>query len=108
MEIIRGRKEGTDRLPLFSDSDLPRKQRPFRRGGHQYSLVSLSSSASENTGPSLQTYFPPTLQRPHFITNLFTPGGTNANNGEFAGMNDFEVVAYFAVIPETGQDKRKD
>jgi hypothetical protein len=25
----------------------------------QYSLVSLSSSASEKTGPSLQTYFPP-------------------------------------------------
>lgn len=34
-------------------------------GGDQYSLVSLSSSASEKTGPSLQTYFSPTLQRPH-------------------------------------------
>src|SRR3989339_2027131 len=50
---------------FFSITDLPRKQRPFRREGNQYSLVSLSSSASEKTGPSLQTYFSPTLQRPH-------------------------------------------
>jgi hypothetical protein len=32
---------------------------------NQYSFVSLSSSAKEKTGPSLQTYFSPTLQRPH-------------------------------------------
>ena len=27
---------------------------------------------------------------------------------EFAGINDFEVVARLVVIPETGQDERKD
>jgi hypothetical protein len=27
---------------------------------------------------------------------------------EFAGMNDFEVVAYLVVIPETGQDEQED
>lgn len=32
--------------------------------------------------------------------SLFAPGGTHAHKGEFAGMNDFEVVAYIAILPE--------
>ncbi len=32
--------------------------------------------------------------------SLFTPGGTHAKKGEFAGMNDFEVVMYLAILPE--------
>ncbi|MBP3955045.1 DEAD/DEAH box helicase family protein [Gemmata sp. G18] len=31
--------------------------------------------------------------------SLFMPGGTHAHKGEFAGMNDFEVVAYVAILP---------
>jgi hypothetical protein len=31
---------------------------------------------------------------------LFTPGGTHALAGEFAGIADFEVVAWLAVLPE--------
>jgi len=39
------------------------------------------------------------------IASLFTPGGTHAGKGEFAGMNDFEVVAYLVVLPEITKDK---
>jgi hypothetical protein len=34
------------------------------------------------------------------IASLFTPGGTHALKGEFAGINDFEVVAYLVVLPD--------
>lgn len=33
------------------------------------------------------------------VASLFTPGGTHAMRGEFAGMNDFEVLAYLVVLP---------
>jgi hypothetical protein len=36
------------------------------------------------------------------VASLFTPGGTHALKGEFAGMNDFEVVAFLVVLPEEG------
>jgi len=40
------------------------------------------------------------------VASLFSPGGTHAMKGEFAGSNDFEVVAYLVVLPgkdgETG------
>jgi SNF2 family DNA or RNA helicase len=34
------------------------------------------------------------------VASLFTPGGTHAMKGEFQGINDFEVVAFLAVLPE--------
>ena len=34
------------------------------------------------------------------VASLFTPGGTHALKGEFAGTNDFEVVSYLIVLPE--------
>ena len=34
------------------------------------------------------------------IASLFSPGGTHALKGEFAGSNDFEVVAYMVILPE--------
>lgn len=34
------------------------------------------------------------------ISSLFTPGGTHAMKGEFAGINDFEVVAFLVVLAE--------
>ncbi|MEE9394838.1 MAG: helicase-related protein [Planctomycetota bacterium] len=34
------------------------------------------------------------------ISSLFTPGGTHAMKGEFAGNDDFEVAAFFVVLPE--------
>ena len=34
------------------------------------------------------------------VASLFSPGGTHAIKGEFAGSNDFEVVAFLAVLPE--------
>jgi hypothetical protein len=33
------------------------------------------------------------------VASLFSPGGTHAVKGEFAGSNDFEVVAYLVVLP---------
>ncbi len=32
------------------------------------------------------------------VASLFTPGGTHAGKGEFAGMNDFEVVAFLVIL----------
>ena len=32
------------------------------------------------------------------VASLFTPGGTHAIKGEFAGINDFEVVAFLVVL----------
>jgi SNF2 family DNA or RNA helicase len=36
------------------------------------------------------------------VASLFSPGGTHAMKGEFAGINDFEVVAFLTVLPEKG------
>ena len=33
------------------------------------------------------------------VASLFSPGGTHALKGEFAGINDFEVVAFLVVLP---------
>ena len=33
------------------------------------------------------------------VASLFTPGGTHAMKGEFAGINDFEVSAFLVVLP---------
>jgi hypothetical protein len=33
------------------------------------------------------------------VASLFIPGGTHAMKGEFAGINDFEVLAYLVVLP---------
>ena len=35
------------------------------------------------------------------VASLFSPGGTHAIKGEFPGINDFEVVAYLVVLPES-------
>lgn len=34
------------------------------------------------------------------VASLFTPGGTHALAGEFAGIDDFEVVAYLVILPD--------
>lgn len=33
------------------------------------------------------------------VASLFTPGGTHAMKGEFAGANDFEVLAFMVILP---------
>jgi hypothetical protein len=37
------------------------------------------------------------------VASLFSPGGTYAAPGEFAGMDDFEVVAFLVVLPGEGR-----
>ncbi len=34
------------------------------------------------------------------LASLFSPGGTHAMKGEFAGIHDFEVIAFLVVLPE--------
>ena len=34
------------------------------------------------------------------VASLFSPGGTHAMAGEFAGIDDFEVLAFLVVLPE--------
>lgn len=34
------------------------------------------------------------------VSSLFSPGGTHALAGEFAGMDDFEVVAFLVIMSE--------
>ncbi len=34
------------------------------------------------------------------VASLFSPGGTHAMKGEFAGINDFEVVAFLVILPD--------
>lgn len=36
------------------------------------------------------------------VASLFSPGGTHALKGEFAGISDFEVVAFVVILPEEG------
>ena len=33
------------------------------------------------------------------VASLFSPGGTHALHGEFAGMGDFEVIAWLGILP---------
>ncbi|MBQ1557492.1 MAG: SWF/SNF helicase family protein, partial [Pseudomonas sp.] len=39
------------------------------------------------------------------VASLFSPGGTHAMKGEFAGSNDFEVLAYMVILPGTGEEQ---
>ncbi|MBU6260041.1 MAG: helicase, partial [Burkholderiales bacterium] len=38
------------------------------------------------------------------VASLFSPGGTHALKGEFAGASDFEVLAYLVVLPAAAGD----
>lgn len=33
------------------------------------------------------------------VASLFSPGGTHAMRGEFAGSGDFEILAFLVVLP---------
>lgn len=37
------------------------------------------------------------------VESLFTPGGTHALRGEFAGIDDFEVVAFLVVLSDNAE-----
>lgn len=41
------------------------------------------------------------------VASLFTPGGTHAMKGEFQGINDFEVVAFLAVLPHASAGRTR-
>ena len=39
------------------------------------------------------------------VASLFSPGGTHAMKGEFAGSNDFEVLAYMVILPSADEEQ---
>lgn len=39
------------------------------------------------------------------VASLFSPGGTHAMKGEFAGASDFEVLAYMVILPGAGEEQ---
>ena len=41
-------------------------------------------------------------QEERAVASLFSPGGTHAIKGEFAGSGDFEVVTFLIVLPQNG------
>ena len=51
----------------------------------------LSSAVASIVGKSAQ----------RAVESLFTPGGTHAGKGDFAGNEDFEVVAFLVVLSES-------
>jgi hypothetical protein len=42
------------------------------------------------------------------VASLFKPGGTEARKDEFAGTDDFEVVAYLVILPPEGSSTRQE
>lgn len=96
-------KQILDRLRrLCAGRDLPDAEAVERfekqtRGGEDMSTIQklLATAVASVAGKSQE----------RAVASLFSPGGTHASKGEFAGMNDFEVVAYLVVLPpvqETG------
>lgn len=96
-------KQILDRLRrLCVGRELPDAQAVERfekqtRGGEDMSTIQklLATAVASVAGKSQE----------RAVASLFSPGGTHASKGEFAGMNDFEVVAYLVVLPpaqETG------
>ncbi|WP_417746710.1 helicase-related protein [Rosistilla oblonga] len=63
-----------------------------RRGADMSSVqAQLSSAVTSIVGKSAQ----------RAVESLFTPGGTHAGKGDFAGIEDFEVVAFLVVLSES-------
>lgn len=90
-------KQALDRLKkLCTGRDLPdatagaRFDKSTRRGEDMAAVQKqLAAAVAAITGKKDE----------RAVESLFTPGGTHAMKGEFAGINDFEVVAYLVVLP---------
>lgn len=91
-------KQILDRLRrLCIGRDLPDAEAVARfnratRGGENMAAIQklLAAAVASIAGKSQE----------RAVASLFSPGGTHAGAGEFAGMNDFEVVAFLVVLPE--------
>jgi hypothetical protein len=89
-------KQILDRLRrLCVGRELPDAQAVDRfekqtRGGEDMSTIQklLATAVASVAGKSQE----------RAVASLFSPGGTHASKGEFAGMNDFEVVAYLVIL----------
>ena len=86
--------DGVKRLALGRDSPDPdvvaRFHRATKRGGDMRVVQrQLAAAVASVVGKSEE----------RAVASLFSPGGTHALAGEFAGADDFEVVAYLAILP---------
>ncbi len=93
-------REVLDRLKtLCSDQDSPDRESWARfdkatRNGHdmEHAQDLLAKAVASITGK----------REERAVASLFTPGGTHALKGEFAGTQDFEVVAFVVVEGREG------
>jgi hypothetical protein len=93
-------KHTLDRLKrLCVGRDLPdavahaRFDRDTKRGEDmRHAQALLATAAASVAGKNVE----------RAIESLFTPGGTHALSGEFAGIQDFEVVAFLVIVPGDG------
>ena len=86
--------DGVKRLALGQDEPDPeataRFHRETKRGGDMRAVQrQLAAAVASVVGKSEE----------RAVASLFSPGGTHALAGEFAGADDFEVVAYLAILP---------
>lgn len=63
-----------------------RPQEPGEQAAHAQRLLAASVASIVGKGQE------------RAVASLFTPGGTHALKGEFAGTSDFEVLAYLVVL----------
>jgi SNF2 family DNA or RNA helicase len=90
-------KQALDRLRrLCVGKDLPDAQasarfdEQTRNGEHMAAIQKLLAAAIASIVGKKEE---------RAVASLFIPGGTHVMKGEFAGINDFEVVAYLVVLP---------
>ncbi len=76
----------------LSDSSAEQRYDQITKGGSNpvFAQKLLSGAVSSIIGKSEE----------RSVASLFSPGGTHVIRGEFAGINDFEVIAYMVVLPE--------
>lgn len=88
LERLKRLCEGKD----VPESDLCARFEKTTKNGEDMSTVCdlLAAAVSDIAGKSEE----------HALASLFSPGGTTAIKGEFAGMDDFEVVTFLVVLPE--------
>ena len=92
-------KQVLDRLKKTATGrDLPdvgackRFDKATRKGADMTSVQRLLASAVTSIAGKSEE---------HAVASLFAPGGTHAFKGEFQGINDFEVINFMVVLPES-------
>jgi hypothetical protein len=88
LDVLKHACVGRD-LPDATACDLFDKQTKYGKDMGAYQ-AQLAEAVASVVGKSQE----------RAVESLFTPGGTHAMKGEFAGVDDFEVVAYLVILSE--------